>query len=1164
MARKVAVIGNDIGIAQAALTLAEMGAEVSIVTPATSLGIDPAASDSAISTQDMLRIWPLLLRAASHPRVTLYTNSQVEAIKGKQGKFTVKAIRQPRYVLEEMCTSCGRCEEACSVKIPSMVDHQKVIHSAIHAPLLGGRAVPSAYYIEKNGVAPCRAACPLGIKVQGYISLLSKGKVDEALSLINEAAPLAGVLGRVCTHPCENDCKRAEVDSPVYIQALHRYAADNAPGGIKYTRKAPAGSRKDKIAVIGSGPAGLTAAWELARRGYSPTIFESHAVVGGMLATGIPRFRLPREVREREVEAIKALGVDIKTGITVGRDVTLTDLRERDYKAFFVAIGAHQNNKLEIPGEDLEGVADCISLLFALNLKVGASVGSNVVVIGGGNSAVDSARTAKRQTKGSVRILYRRTAGEMTAVKEDVEEALKEGITIEYLTAPVEILGDGAKVTGIRCQRMKLGEVEPDGRRKPEPVPGSEFVIEADHVVAAIGQKPNTALLNIKGFDVNEDGTVKVNSLTFETKLPGVFAGGDCITGPNNVVEAIAAGLQAAESIDRYLRGQDLKKGRSLEKPQAAEVDVKEREASPQKRARMPAIHQSKRMGSFEETTLGLPEDVAAKEAGRCLNCALCSECLECEEACELGAVLHKDAIEKLDIDAEVIINFVSGKNGSGKAASRPPAKPGIYTVKTKDDGNLGRKLAQAAAAAMESAAELKLKRKEPQPKSVRPGSLDAHKAQQHKAETKEAHRGHIGLVLCDCGGSTSSIIDFESIINKAQLLPYVHSIQQVSQACSEEGAKQIAAKSEEAKLSHVVIAACRCCNQEQICFSCTDRRVRCQNHITDSVISAIGTPVEFVNIREQCAWVHRDHPADATQKAMAIILAGIERARATLPTHKEERPVEGSVLVMGTGLSGLAAANALASQGYGVALISGAEPKGRKKSTKYLDMKTSLQKQLEEQGIHIMSLPQSLELGGSPGNYEAVLKYRSQTSHIKAGALVIDMDVLDEEIFTTAGISKESLLGRILSRRSSCGTGIDTTAIREFTLKETTGIFVIPSDGKEPPEEQVVKGTAAAARASAYLAQGVLSPRASAVIMDSKLCRGCGDCAAICPYIEMRIEKNGIACAYVDQALCLGCGACIPRCPTGAIVQAIQGDKQITLTLEALLGVARSASGVG
>jgi heterodisulfide reductase subunit A-like polyferredoxin len=296
----------------------------------------------------------------------------------------------------------------------------------------------------------------------------------------------------------------------------------------------------------------------------------------------------------------------------------------------------------------------------------------------------------------------------------------------------------------------------------------------------------------------------------------------------------------------------------------------------------------------------------------------------------------------------------------------------------------------------------------------------------------------------------------------------------------------------------------------------------------------------------------------------MQIILAGIERARATLPTHKEERPVEGSVLVMGTGLSGLAAANALASQGYGVALISGAEPKGRKKSTKYLDMKTSLQKQLEEQGIHIMSLPQSLELRGSPGNYEAVLKYRSQTSHIKAGALVIDMDVLDEEIFTTAGISKESLLGRILSRRSSCGTGIDTTAIREFTLKDTAGIFAIPSDGKEPPEEQVVKGTAAAARASAYLAQGVLSPRASAVIIDSKLCRGCGDCAAICPYIEMRIEKNGIACAYVDQALCLGCGACIPRCPTGAIVQAIQSDKQITLTLEALLGVANSASGVG
>jgi NADPH-dependent glutamate synthase beta subunit-like oxidoreductase/NAD-dependent dihydropyrimidine dehydrogenase PreA subunit len=1159
MARSVAVIGGDAGAAQAALSLAEMGVEVSLITPATSLGLDNSVPSS--SSQDMLRIWPLLLRAASHPLVTLHTNSRVEAIRGKQGQFTIRAVRQPRYVREDLCTSCGRCGEACSVKVHSLLEGQKVTHSAIHAPFLGAKAIPSAYYIEKKGVAPCRAACPLSIKVQGFISLLSKGKVDEALSLINEAAPLAGILGRVCTHPCESSCKRGEVDNPVYIQALHRYAADNA-SGIKYSRKAPAGSLKEKVAIIGSGPAGLTAAWELARRGYTPTIFESHAVAGGMLATGIPRFRLPREVREREVEAIKALGVDIKTGITVGRDVTLSDLKAREYKAFFIAIGGQRNNRLEIPGEDLDGVVDGISLLFALNQKVGVSVGSNMVVIGGGNSAVDSARTAKRGSKGTVRILYRRTADEMTAVREDIDEAIKEGVTIEYLTAPVEILGDGTKVTGIRCQRMRLGETGEDGRRKPEPIPGSDFILEADQVAVAIGQRPDTSLLNIKGLEVvSEDATVKVDPLTLETNIPGIFAGGDCIMGPNNVVEAIGAGLRAAESIDRYLRGHDLWEGRSLEKPRAAEVDVKERETSRHKRAHMPTIHHSKRMGSFEETSLGLPGDAAEREAGRCLNCALCSECLECEEACELGAVLHKDDAEDIEIGAEAIVDF-------SDLVSDGFAKPGIYIVKADDNGDLVSKLARASAIAMEAAAALKLGGEVYQSEAEAASGLNAQfERPTLEAGAVSADRGRIGLVLCSCGGSISSVIDFEQVLREMELLPNIYSVLEVAQACSEEGAQQIAGKAAESKLGQVVLAACRCCNLEQICFSCTDRRVRCQHHINETLISSYGIPVEFVNIREQCAWVHKDDPTGATLKAIVIILAGIARAKGLVPATREERHIESSVLILGAELCGLAAASALASQGYSVALISGPETeKAAKKRSKYEDMRSSLVKQLEEQGIHIMNWPQSLELEGVAGDLEAVLRYPSQTNHIKAGAVILSLGDMAEEAFAANdAIPKRSLLSRILTQKRwpSGTTDIDSALFREFTIKETAGIFIVSLDKAEPPEEQVIRGTAAAARAAAYLAQGSLSPRATAITIDSKLCRGCGDCAVICPYIEMKIDASGTACAHVDQALCLGCGACIARCPTGAIAQAVQSDKQITSTLEALLGTTYSTSGV-
>ena len=264
--------------------------------------------------------------------------------------------------------------------------------------------------------------------------------------------------------------------------------------------------------------------------------------------------------------------------MTVGRDVTITDLADRGYKAFFLAIGAHMNNKLNVPGEDLSEVLDCISLLFSLNLKVGTAVGNNVIVVGGGNSAVDSARSAKRVGKGEVRILC--VTDKMTAVKEEVEEASREGIPIDYNVSVVEILGDGEKVTGVRCQRVKKVTFDADGKADIEYIPGSDFTLKADRVVIAIGQRPNSAALNIKNLNLGRNSTIVVDPLTLETNMPGVFAGGDAVTGSNNVVSAMAAGLRAAESIDRYIKGHDLDKGRTLESPKPVEVDLEKRKAS--------------------------------------------------------------------------------------------------------------------------------------------------------------------------------------------------------------------------------------------------------------------------------------------------------------------------------------------------------------------------------------------------------------------------------------------------------------------------------------------------------------------------------------------------------------------------------------------------------
>lgn len=1169
VSRGVAVIGGGVSAAQAALTLAEMGVEVKVVTSSATLGWgDGCGGASLVSPEERLVVWPLLLRAATHPLVTLYTNAEVTAVAGKRGRLTVRATRRPRYVRENACVGCGRCEAACSVQVPVVVDGQRVLRSAIRAPVVHCKTAPSAYFIEKDGVAPCRASCPLGINVQGFVSLLSKGKVDEALTLIHEAAPLAGVLGRVCTHPCEDSCKRVEVDDPVYIQGLHRYAADNASSDVVYGRKVPVGTKREKVAIVGSGPAGLAAGWELARRGYRPTIFEQHAVVGGMLATGIPRFRLPWEVRYKEVEMIRALGVDIKTGVTVGRDVTISDLRERKYRAFFLGIGAHENYRLGIGGEHLEGVVDAMSLLFALNLRVGASVGSSVVVIGGGNSAVDAARIANRRSKGRVRVLC--IWKEMTAVKEDVEDAIKEGVQIDYETAPVEILGDGGKVTGVRCQRTVGGDMSPENFRLPRPIPGTDFVIDADQVVVAIGQRPNTTVLNMKWLDVDGDSAIiRVDPLTLETNTPGVFAGGDCITGSNNVVSAVAAGLRAADSIDRYLRGRDMRKGRSLEKPAAVDIDVRNRDVLYYKRARMPGIPISKRRGNYEETALGLPADAAEREAKRCLNCATCSECMECERVCELGAVFHGDWMQQVDVPAEIVIDcaetgergWAGGAGGEVQQGDLPQtAASGIYRLQIADDLDVGGRLARASAIAFEVAGELTVKEGPQLPGadfSVAPAASSRRSSSD--GPTAKVGGTRVGVVLCQCGGSVSSVVDFERVTAEVERLPTVCVVETLSQACSEDGAHAVGALMDEWNLERVVLAACRCCGLEQMCYSCADRRVLCYQNLSRVLGEEGAGAVEFANIREQCAWVHQDDVEGATVAATGIVTAGVARAGRACTPVTAERPVVANVVVLGAGLCGLAAARSLVMRGCSVEVVDG--PRSARDemgdSNGYLAKRDDLLRELGERGVLVRPWPGRLELGGSCGSHEVVLENGRDSVCLTAGAVMVDLGNRVGQIDPEDGSAAPGgLLGRVLASKNAQGLddGDGCAVVRSVAMKETAGIFIMTGDAEGLVEEQLVNGVAAAARALAYVGRGVVSPRTSAVTIDSKLCRGCGDCAAICPYIEMKERGNGLFYACVDPGLCLGCGACVGRCPTGAIHQSVESNEQIVATLKGLM----------
>ena len=393
---------------------------------------------------------------------------------------------------------------------------------------------------------PCQAACPLNIRVREKLRFMQQGNLAEALAVVLERCPFPGILGRICTHPCESACTRNSLDQPIAVAGLKRYLADLAPDAV--LNVAPGPDRPQRVAVVGGGPAGLMAAYELRRFGYPVTLFEAEPFLGGALRLYIPPYRLPREVLEREVSVVAKLGAEVKLRTRLGRDVHLEDLR-RDFAAVFLALGAHKGLSLQIPGENLTGVMDGLSFLKAVNEGTPPAVGRRVAVIGGGNAAVDAARSAWRAGAEEVHLLYRRTADLMPALASEVEEARREGVQFHFLTLPVRLLGDG-RVRGLVAQKTELGEPDAGGRSCPMPVPGSEFTLEVDTVIPAVGQTADFSFFGPGlAFDTATIFRLEADPVTLATRIPGVFAGGDLVTGPQSAVEAFAAGRRAALAI---------------------------------------------------------------------------------------------------------------------------------------------------------------------------------------------------------------------------------------------------------------------------------------------------------------------------------------------------------------------------------------------------------------------------------------------------------------------------------------------------------------------------------------------------------------------------------------------------------------------------------------
>ena len=482
------------------------------------------------------------------------------------------------------------------------------------------------YLLQQNlaittryGQPPCHVECPAGVRTQRFVNLTRDKRFEEALQLMRDTYPFAGTLGRVCNAPCESRCQRGLIDQPVSIRNLHRFLADNERASGKIHKPTPSIDKTEKIAIIGAGPAGIGCAYDLARMGYPVTVFEAKPQNGGLLRYGIPSYRLPRDILDEEISYVQQHDVEILNDQRITKP---SDLITKGYSAVFVGTGASSSRKLRVEGEDAKGVFHALEFLDDINLGKSVKLGKRVAVIGGGNAAIDSARVSLRIGADEVSLVYRRSRSEMPANEMEIEDAEHEGIDLKILSSPVKILETGGKVTGLRCIKMELGEPDASGRRRPVPIPDSEFDIEVDSIVVAIGQGIESDDY-FADLEYTEWGLIQTDKQSHQTSVEGVFAGGDAVSGPATVVKAVGAGKKAAISIDRYIRGEPVSQEIDTPGTITATIDADKAQATEERRAAMPMLEAEDRATTFDEVELGFDAKISATEASRCINCSI-------------------------------------------------------------------------------------------------------------------------------------------------------------------------------------------------------------------------------------------------------------------------------------------------------------------------------------------------------------------------------------------------------------------------------------------------------------------------------------------------------------------------------------------------------------
>ncbi len=1108
--QKVVVIGATPSGIAATNKLGEMGIRVSLVDS------DPDLDKKLANDQWRLRSGvglnyahrPGILRILRNSGINCILPAKVRAIKHNQQGFSVNLVREQTFVDPKQCILCGKCYEACPVT--DAAGEKAVKYS-------GRFSLPGRPVIDKRRAPLCRESCPLGVNAQGYIALAKAGKYAEALDLIREKNVLPGVCGRICTHPCEDACRRNELDEAISIRAIKRFLADFGVQNPESNQpKAPARKRAEKFAVIGSGPAGLAAAAELARHGCEATVFDGEKKAGGLLRYGIGKHRLPDEILDAELTYIEKTGVKFVLSRPVNLTTDLEKLKE-DFDGVIVAAGAWRDKRLGVPGEDLDGICGCISFLGKFHRgEATVEKGEKVAVIGDGNAAFDLARTLLR-AGADVTLVSWFDLDKIPADPEETKAAVEEGVKIIDKSKTVAFEGKNGKLERIATKLTKPGPPDKNGIEWPVVLEESETAcLSFDKAFVAIGQAG--ALQDCKGIEVNDFGYIDANENSC-TSVSRIYAAGDAVTGPSTVIRAMAGGKAAAERALLEVCGLEVGK-KSPRRPADRDFPAIPADIPTQNRAAVPERRPAGRKDNFSEVSLGFSESQTVYEAQRCLQCGVCSECMQCAEVCgAIGAVQHwQPEIEEVEQAGVVIIadpDMAPPVRGEDVIRAYGPktSKPDVYAMIMRGFS--------AAAQALDLLGGGSMARK-------------GHGISFSQPDLPLSEDIRIGVFVCKCNGSLgwSPEMD-EYVAGLGNLENVVHS-EVATSACTPEGVESIVKTVRDKGVTRLVLGSCACCSLGFYCSACTDQRSRLKH----SLFTATGINSSMVvtrNIRGEALTLLKKDPEKAMNKFVGLMDRSVKAAGKLKTFPSPARNYNFATAIIGDSEAARHSASMLARSGMDVFMFSDGE-----KPPEIAE---------HHSNVHWFENVSVKEIRGTLGDFDIEISDGEFTRSVRAGAIV-----LSEKIGKKIGYLHQKGLRSseiVFSMQQK-----DVTGVPFFYpgMTNIAGLFICdPSEIKISDRQ---KGEAAAVLAAAVMPRGPRKSKGYTVNIDKEVCRNCGRCIAVCPYQAITLHENKIGGWYasVDEAFCKGCGNCISVCPSNAADSPYRSQQFFERTLEDIL----------